>query len=197
MKSVFELTSYKLLTVWKYQIEFVIFLVIGERIFFGTAGGDVCVINTDKRGVSDDFDGDIGTDRISTRWYTFHGVSYPSICVTRLDDCSKKSLAKSTVPGTTVARFKMMPGSRVRANVSLNGRDFKKVGEAFASRYDAADIRFDNFSFTENEDAVVVLRELTRNWVDKQYSFVSDGFREPFGLYELSYLYNVKGKIRI
>lgn len=172
-------------------------LVIGERLFFGTAGGDVCVINTDKRGVSDDFDGDIGTDRISTRWYTFHGVSYPSICVTRLDDCSKKSLAKSTVPGTAVARFKMMPGSRVRANVSLNGRDFKKVGEAFVSRYDAADIRFDNFSFTENEDAVVVLRELTRNWVDKQYSFVSDGFREPFGLYELSYLYNVKGKIRI
>lgn len=172
-------------------------LVIGDRLFFGTAGGDVCVINTDKRGVSDDFDGDIGTDRISTRWYTFHGVSYPSICVTRLDDCSKKSLAKSTVPGTAVARFKMMPGSRVRANVSLNGRDFKKVGEAFVSRYDAADIRFDNFSFTENEDAVVVLRELTRNWVDKQYSFVSDGFREPFGLYELSYLYNVKGKIRI
>jgi hypothetical protein len=170
--------------------------VVGERLFFGTEGGDVCVINTDKRGVSDDFDGDIGTDRISTRWYSFHGVAYPSICVTRLDDCSKKSLAKGTVPGTTVARFKMMPGSHLRANVSLNGRDFKKIGEAFASRYDAAAIRFDNFSFTENEDAVVVLRELTRNWVDKQYSFVSDGFREPFGLYEISYLYTVKGKIR-
>lgn len=171
-------------------------IVIGERLFFGTVGGDVCVINTDKRGVSDDYDGDVGSNRISTRWYTFHGVSYPSICVTRLDDCSKKSLAKSTVPGTTVARFKMMPGSRVRANVSLNGRDFKKIGEAFASRYDAAALRFDNFSFTENEDAIVTLRELTRNWTDKQYSFVSDGFREPFGLYEISYLYTVKGKIR-
>jgi hypothetical protein len=171
-------------------------VVVGERLFFGTADGDVCVINTDKRGVPDYKDQDFESDRISSRWYSFAGVRYPSICVTRLDDCSKKSLAKGTVPGATVARFKMMPGSHLRANVSLNGRDFKKIGEAFASRYDAGDLRFDNFSFTENEDAIVVLRELTRNWVDKQYSFVSDGFREPFGLYEISYLYTVKGKIR-
>lgn len=171
-------------------------VVVGERLFFGTAGGDVCVINTDKRGIPD-YEGQIfESDRISSRWYTFAGVRYPSICVTTLDDCSKKSLAKGTVPGTTVARLKMMPGSRVRVNVSLNGRDFKKLGEAFASRYDIGDAFFDNFSFTENEDSVVVLRELTRNWVDKQYSFVSDGFREPFGLYEISYLYTVNGKIR-
>jgi hypothetical protein len=171
-------------------------VVVGERLFFGTAGGDVCVINTDKRGVPD-YEGQIfESDRISSKWYTFAGARYPSICVTTLDDCSKKSLSKGTIPGTTVARFKMMPGSRVTANVSLNGRDFKKIGEAFASRYDIGDAFFGNFSFTENEDSVVVLRELTRNWVDKQYSFVSDGFREPFGLYEISYLYTIKGKIR-
>ena len=171
-------------------------VVVGERLFFGTENGDVCVINTDMRGVPD-YEGQIfESNRISSRWYSFAGVRYPSVCVTRLDDCSKKSLAKGTVPGTVVGRFKMMPGAHVRVNVSLNGRDFKKIGEAFASRYDAGDLRFDNFSFGENEDAVTPLREITRNWVDKQYSFVSDGFCEPFGLYEISYLYTVIGRIR-
>lgn len=171
-------------------------VVVGERLFFGTADGDVCVINTDKRGVPD-YEGQIfENNRISSKWYSFAGVRYPSICVTTLDDCSKKSLAKGTVPGTTVARFKMIPGSHLRINVSLNGRDFKKIGEAFVERFDFGDLKFDNFSFAENEDLVMVLRELTRNWTDKQYSFVSDGFREPFGLYEISYLYTTKGKIR-
>ena len=171
-------------------------VTVGERLFFGTANGDVCVINTDKRGVPDYEGQQLEHDRISAKWYSFNGMAYPSICVTKLDDCTGKSLSKATVPGTTVARFKMMPGSRCRVEVSLNGRDFKKIGEAFASRYDVGDLRFDNFAFAENEDSLVVLRELTRNWVDKQYSFISEGFREPFGLYELSYLYYVKGKIR-
>lgn len=171
-------------------------VVVGERLFFGTADGDVCVINTDKRGVPDYEGQDIEPNRISTRWYSFAGVRYSSLCATVLDDCTKPMLAKGTIPGTAVARFKMMPGSRVCANVSVNGRDFKKVGEAYASRYDAGSLDFSNFSFTENEDARIVLREFTRNWVDKQYSFVSDGFCEPFGIYEVSYLYVTKGKIR-
>ncbi|MBO7304151.1 MAG: hypothetical protein J6V09_02920, partial [Clostridia bacterium] len=171
-------------------------VVVGERLFFGTADGDVCVINTDKRGVPDYEGQDIEPNRISTRWYSFAGVRYSSLCATALDDCTKPMLAKGTIPGTAVARFKMMPGSRVCANVSVNGRDFKKVGEAYASRYDAGSLDFSNFSFTENEDARIVLREFTRNWVDKQYSFVSDGFCEPFGIYEVSYLYVTKGKIR-
>jgi hypothetical protein len=171
-------------------------VVVGERLFFGTDDGDICVINTDKRGVPDYVGQILERDRITAKWYSFAGVKYPSICVTTLDDCSKKSLAKGTVPGTTVARFKMVGGSRCKISVSLNGRDFKKIDEAFAERFDLGDLKFDNFSFAENEDLVMVLRELTRNWVDKQYSFVSDGFREPFGLYEISYLYTVKGKIR-
>lgn len=171
-------------------------VVVGERLFFGDEGGDVCVINTDKRGVPD-YEGQIfESNRISSRWYSFEGVRYPSICVTTLDDCSKPSLAKGTIPGTAVARFKMMPDSHCRVDVSINGRDFKKIGEAFSSRYDAGDMRFGNFAFAENEDERLVLRELTRNWVDKQYLFISEGFREPFGLYEVSYHYTVKGKIR-
>jgi hypothetical protein len=55
---------------------------------------------------------------------------------------------------------------------------------------------FSNFSFSENEVNIVKLPELTRNWVHKQYYVYSDGFKEPFGLYSISYIYNTKGKIR-
>ena len=90
----------------------------------------------------------------------------------------------------------MMPGSRCRITSSINGRDWDEVGEASASRLDFSDIRFDNFSFAENEDEIYVLPELSRGWVSKQYYFYSDGFCEPFGLYELSYNYKIAGKIR-
>ena len=168
----------------------------GDLLFFGTDGGELLLVNTDKRGVPD-YEGQIlERDKISRQWYTFDGVAYESLCSLRLDDCGKKALAKNTVSGTTVARFKMMPGASCQVMVSLNGRDWNPLGRAVASRYDADDFDFETFAFAENEDEVAVLPELTRNWVMKQYLFKSGGFKRPFGLYELSYLYYAKGKIR-
>ena len=169
-------------------------LTVGERLYFGTDNGDVCVINTDKRGVS------VGErvvehDRIDRSFYSFNGVAYLSGCSTRLDDCDGKGVVKNTECGTTAIRFKMMPGSRARINVTLNGRDWHTLGEAFNSRFDFTDLQFSNFSFGENENNVVVIPELTRGWVQKQYYVYNDRFEEPFGIYELSYAYYVYGKI--
>lgn len=161
-------------------------LAVGDLLFFAT-DFDICVFNTDKRGE----DG-----RIPSEWYSFNGVAYKSACATRLDDCDKKSLTKNTLYGTTAARFKMVPGSRCKVRGSVNGRDWEDVGEAHSSRMDFSDIRFDDFAFAEDEDDVTVLPELSRGWVHKQYYFYSDGFCEPFGLYELSYIYKIAGKIR-
>ena len=161
-------------------------LAVGDLLFFAT-DYDICVFNTDKRGE----DG-----RIPSEWYNFNGVAYKSACATRLDDCDKKSLTKNTIYGTTAARFKMIPGSRCKVKASINGRDWEDVGEANLSRMDFADIRFDDFAFAEDEDDLTVLPELSRGWVHKQYYFYSDGFCEPFGLYELSYIYKIAGKIR-
>ena len=161
-------------------------LAVGDLLFFAT-DYDICVFNTDKR----DADG-----RIPSEWYTFNGVAYKSACALRLDDCDKKSLTKTTLYGTTAARLKMMPGSYCKIKSSINGRDWEDVGEAHSNRLDFSDLRFDNMSFTEDEDNVVVLPELSRGWINKQYYFESDGFCEPFGLYELSYIYKIAGKIR-
>lgn len=170
-------------------------LTVGDRLIFGTNNGDICIINTDMRGksVGDRF---IEYDKIDRSFYSFNGVAYKSGCSVKLDDCDAKSLSKTTVCGTTTARFKMMPGSHCTAMVSTNGRDWQKLGEAFSSRFDFSDIEFSNMSFAENENNVVVFPEISRGWVNKQYYFYSDRFEAPFGLYELSYLWYVSGKIR-
>lgn len=172
-------------------------LADGDLLFFAT-DYDICVFNTDKRGVpvNKDEDDIWESDKIDSSWYTFNGVPYKSACALRLDDCDKKSLTKTTIYGTTVARLKMMPGSRCKIKSSTNGRDWIDVAEAYSTRMDFSDLRFDNMAFTENEDNVTVIREVSRGWVQKQYYFESDGFCEPFGLYELSYIYKIAGKIR-
>ena len=175
-------------------------LTVGELLIFAT-DFDICIFNTDKRGVSikdenDNIIREVDRDKIDSSWYNFNGIPYVSGCSIRLDDCERKNVTKNTVYGTTVARLKMMPGSRCLITASTNGRDWIEVGKASASRLDFSDIRFDNFSFAEDEDEIYVFPELSRGWVSKQYYFYSEGFCEPFGLYELSYNYNIAGRIR-
>lgn len=175
-------------------------LAVGNLLFFAT-DYDICVFNTDQRGVNIiDANGNIirevDNDKIDSSWYTFNGVPYRSACALRLDDCDKKSLTKTTIYGTTVARLKMMPGSKCKIKSSINGRDWQDLAEVYSTRQDFSDLRFDNMSFAENEDNVAVLPEVSRGWIQKQYYFESDGYCEPFGLYELSYIYKIAGKIR-
>lgn len=163
--------------------------VVGERLFFGTENGYLFCVNSDMR----DGEGILPRDA-----YTFNGCAYESGCATRLDDCGQMGLAKCTVPGTVVAEFKMMPGSKCHARVSLNGRDFKDLTMKgiTSSRFDFGGFDFSTFAFNENENNIAVLREITRDFVRKQYYIYSDGFKEPFGFCGLSYNYYVKGKIR-
>ena len=165
-------------------------LAVGDYLFFGTTNGTLCLVNTDKR--------DASTGRIGRDWYTHNNVAYTSGCATRLDDCDQKSLAKMTVCGTSVMMLKTLDGAKCTVNISINGRDWRKlkVVEASGSVFSFDDMDFSNFSFSENEVNIVKLPELTRNWVHKQYYVYSDGFKEPFGLYSISYIYNTKGKIR-
>ena len=175
-------------------------LAVGELLIFAT-DYDICIFNTDKRGVPiKDDNGEIlrevDSDKIDPSWYSFNGVPYRSALALRLDDCDKKALTKTTIYGTTVARLKMMPGSKCRIKTSENGRDWEEIAEAHSTRTDLSDLRFDNLSFAEDEDDITVMPEHSRGWVSKQYYFESDGFCEPFGLYELSYIYKIAGKIR-
>jgi hypothetical protein len=187
-----DTTGERLGTVKEYPVHTV--LAVGERLFLIT-DRDICVVNTDMRGVKVG-EREVDIDKIDSSFYTFGGVRYLSACALRLDDCDKKSVSKTTIYGTTAARFKMVPGSRCVVKATENGQDWYEIGEAFSSQMDFADIAFDIFSYTGTENNVMVFPEISRSWVNKQYYFESDGYCQPFGLYELSYIYKIAGRIR-
>lgn len=175
-----------------YPIEHV--LSVGDILLLASERS-LCIVNTDRRGVA--VGGSrIESDEIDASYYSFNGVRYYSGCSLRLDDCDKKSVLKNTVCGTVNVRFKSLPQSRFHVQLSLDGRHRQTVAEVFASRADPAAVAFRNMSFTDGENGTVALPEVTRGWINKQYYFYSDGFCEPFGLYELSFTYTLGGKIR-
>lgn len=177
-------------------------IAVGQHLIFGTDRGDLCIINTDKRGAN--VGGrEVKADVIDYTWYTFAGVRYVSGCSTKLDDCDQRIYTKTTIPGTTTVRFKTMLNSSCRINSRVDGENWSEVGSAVnylgratSSELDFGDINFANFAFAGNDNNVVVVPEISRCWINKQYYVYSDGYAAPFGLYELSYAYKSGGKIR-
>lgn len=177
-------------------------IAAGQHLIFGTDRGDLCIINTDKRGAN--VGGrEVKADVIDYTWYTFAGVRYVSGCSTKLDDCDQRIYTKTTIPGTTTVRFKTMLNSSCRINSRVDGENWSEVGSAVnylgratSSELDFGDINFANFAFAGNDNNVVVVPEISRCWINKQYYVYSDGYAAPFGLYELSYAYKSGGKIR-
>lgn len=177
-------------------------IAAGQHLIFGTDRGDLCIINTDKRGESVG-ERKVKADVIDYTWYTFARVRYVSGCSTKLDDCDQKIYTKTTIPGTTTVRFKTMLNSSCKINSRVDGENWSEVGSAVnylgratGSELDFGDINFANFAFTGNDNNVVVVPEISRCWINKQYYVYSDGYAAPFGLYELSYAYKSGGRIR-
>jgi hypothetical protein len=177
-------------------------IAVGQHLIFGTDRGDLCIINTDKRGESVG-ERKVKADAIDYTWYTFAGVRYVSGCSTKLDDCDQKIYTKTTIPGTTTVRFKTMLNSSCKINSRVDGENWSEVGSAVnylgratGSELDFGDINFANFAFAGNDNNVVVVPEISRCWINKQYYVYSDGYAAPFGLYELSYAYKSGGRIR-
>ena len=148
----------------------------------------ICVVNTDQE--RDEL-GRLGADS-----YSFDGCRYISGCATRLDDCGRLTVRKNTLFGLTAARFKTLAGSRCTVKTSTDGRSFDKICDVDNNRNTFEDLDFSNASYDGDADHVAVIPERSRGWVRKQYYFYSDGFCQPFGLYEMSYHYQPIGKIR-
>ena len=162
-------------------------LAVGEVLFL-ISDKNICIVNTDMER------DELG--RLKADAYSFDGCGYVSGCSTRLDDCGQLTFRKNTLFGYTVARFKTLIGSRCSVKTSTDGRSFDKICDVDNNRNDYDDFDFANASYDGDADHVAVLPERSRGWVRKQYYFYSDGFCQPFGLYEMSYHYQPTGKIR-
>ncbi|MBE6584867.1 MAG: hypothetical protein E7649_07865 [Ruminococcaceae bacterium] len=162
-------------------------LAIGDLLLL-ISDKNVCIVNTDME--RDEY------GRLTAEAYSFDGCGYVSGCATRLDDCGRVTTRKNTIFGMVVARFKTMIGSRCSVKSSTDGRSFDKLCDVDNNRNDWDDLDYGNATYDIDADHVAVIPERSRGWVRKQYYFYSDGFRQPFGLYEMSYHYNTVGRIR-
>lgn len=163
-------------------------VAVGDRLFL-ISDRHIFLVNTDMER------DELG--RLTSEAYSFDECRYISGCSTKLDDCGRITVRKNTIYGLTVARFKTMRDSKCTVKTSINGVSFtSNLGEITNFRHGFEDTDYKNVSFDGDADNVAILPERSRGWIRKQYYFFSDWYCQPFGLYELSYHYQVAGKIR-
>lgn len=163
-------------------------VAVGDRLFL-ISDRHIFLVNTDMER------DELG--RLTSEAYSFDECRYISGCSTKLDDCGRITVRKNTIYGLTVARFKTMRDSKCTVKTSINGVSFtSNLGEVTNFRQGFKDADYKNVSFDGDADNVAILPERSRGWIRKQYYFFSDRYCQPFGLYELSYHYQVAGKIR-
>lgn len=165
------------------------------RLYFGSGCGDVCVFNTDKRGVAVN-GAQVGAHELHSRWYDRCGHAYTSGFSTLFDDCGLPSFKKSTVPKTLVIKAKVMHGGAFSLAVGSEREDGRYLRRFTLSNGSFGDVDMGSFSFEGGETRSVVADERLGGWCEKQLQLYSDGFRQPFGVCGISYCYRVQGKVR-
>jgi hypothetical protein len=165
-------------------------------LFFGTTGGQVCCFNTDKRGESYGTDL-VEADRIHRSWYTFEGRKYNSSITLKSDNCGVPHLTKRTTRKTCVIKLKSMQGSQIDVFVRTDREAYEKIENSLTgTMFDFGDVNFENFTFATETDKTVVVKEKKKKWVEKQFTIESNGYMAPFGLYSLTYNYEIQGRIK-
>ena len=165
-------------------------------LYFGTRAGQICCFNTDKRG--QDFNGErVDSDSIHREWYSFCGRRYSSYVALKSDNCGVPHLTKRTSRKTCVMKLKAMIGSSVRVMARTDREDWSDIVNAQTnSRFSFDEFDFENFTFSSNQETIVSLKDKKKKWVEKQLIFISDKFKSPFGLYNVTYNYEIQGRVK-
>lgn len=169
---------------------------ISGVLYFGTERGQVCCFNTDKRGQA--FGGEeVDTDAIHNEYYTFCGRRYSAWIALKSDNCGVPHLTKRTSRKTCVMKLKAMFGSMVNVKVRTDREDWEDVVTSQTNTmFSFEEMNFGNFTFSSNRETIVTLKEKKKKWVEKQFLFKSDGFKAPFGLYNITFNYEIQGRVK-
>ena len=184
-----------------------VFATSDNILFFGTESGDVCVFNNDKRGVpperissSENFDAEEYAknygNRIHPDFYSFADHAPGYLVAFPKDDCSVPNLTKSTVKNSLSVKLRTFGSANITCRVCTDQSVHKEFAIIPDSGIDFNDLNFASLSFSNQDFMTFPLAEKEKNWVDKQLSFFSDAFREPFGIYSVTYKFTVKGRIK-
>lgn len=161
-------------------------------LYFGCENGDVCVFNTDKRGLDNEWD----KTEIHPKWYNRCGHRYISGFSTLADNCGYPHFNKSTCGKSLTIRAKSMRNGTFSLRARTNREDWKDIERYVASGFDFSYLNFDNVDFETKKQRIFSSREKMKKWAEKQLYFFSDGFCEPFGIYNIAYVYEIVGKVK-
>ena len=88
-------------------------------------------------------------------------------------------------------------GSLFKWNVKTDRRPFGDVAEVAASMPDFTEFEFGLLVLdTTRDGSIIVINEKQKRYVEKQYAFFSDEYCRPFGIYHISYQYEIQGKVK-
>ncbi len=182
-------------------------LGLDHFLFFGTEKGDLCLFNNDKRGVapdalrnSDDFDEQDYRLRFGRRihesFYDFDHHAPRYALATKRDCCDIPHLTKSTVKGSLSIKCRAYTASALLLEVGTD-----RTGYSEGVSLPGASFSFDTLDFSlatldNSPYFTLAFREKEKSWVDKQVAIYNSGFREPFGIYSISYRFTIQGSVK-
>ena len=174
-------------------------------MLFGTDNGDICVFNTDKRGVRPERLKDYYTEQeykaqfattIDAEWYDRCGHAYLSGIETAFDNANVPHLTKNTIKKSCIVEVKLGLTSSFKSQFRTDRDGWSDPSQVAVKNDDFSDNDLFKADFTTNSNATLAVTEKTKKWVVKQYRMYSDKWRTPFGIYGIAYRYSIHGRIK-
>ncbi len=163
-------------------------LCVDDVLYFGTKSGGILCLNSDKRGV----DG-----KIPENTYNRCGHAYTSLLALKLDNAGVPYFTKNTVKRSPTFNLKPFINSAINIEVATDRVPLELIAEQYSNNIlDFDEFDFSNLAFQNSNRSIFVIKERTKKWTEKQYVISSDRHNSPFGIYELSYRYEIAGRIK-
>ena len=184
-----------------------IFGLTGDRLFFGTENGDVCVFNNDKRGApppwlseQEEFDIDEYREHFGKRLhpyyysFEFHPPRYALSTVS--DNGGFPNLTKSTVKHSLAVKLRTIGRGNLYCEVGTEKSGYREISRMPDVALNCEELDFSTLSFMNSEYITVPIKEREKGWVEKSMSFYADEYSSPFGIYSITYRFEIKGRIK-
>lgn len=181
--------------------------VLGERLFFGTECGDVCVFNNDKRGIppsslsSDpEFDAEeykrLYGRQIHPSYYSFDKRPVVYSLRTALDDCGFPHMLKSSVKKSLIVKCKSFTAGELVCEVGTDKSGYREICKFPAASLSFADFNFETPTLSVGDSITVSIGEKEKGWLEKQISLYSNAYQSPIGIDKIAYRFKIAGRLK-
>ena len=179
-----------------------------EFLLFGTAAGDVCIFNNDKKGVAppyiladknfdyEEFERIYGK-KLHPYYYSFDSHAIEHTVKTAPDNCGMPHLEKNTSKNSLSLKCSVGgAGADLLLEVGTDRRGYTEAAHIPSAVIDFSDMDFSRLALCGRGDITLALSEKEKRWIEKQISISQKGFRSPISIGSVSYRFTVKGRIK-